>query len=395
MPGQDAVFEKVDISGAKYLRLQVYDNGSNATDHSEENREYFNELFAVGDKGLFDYELTRGTEDYKLNKLWMNFRNKFGTGAVCGGISKSGHCIRGVHAIPSAVIGQLGHVALLYYTRNSSGQGYWGIDNDVSGWTRSEKGERLLIGWGNDRSYVKGYNVPYIILAQEALNDYNNFVKAEELLMTVDVYKKDKTKQEQIYREAINVQSINLDAWAGLVKLYLSDSKTEEEYYNLAKEMMEDLNCFPFTMYNLSEIIKTKFSSDLYKFKFSILQTRILTEGKNYQGIDVLQLRVTRTLASSLLGTLDTKLADFSFDGADAGKIKLGSRFKGSTVRWDYSIDGKNTWNEVFTGENGGKHEVQLSQEQIANITSTNDIYVHIVGVNYGDENVYKIMYIK
>ena len=148
-------------------------------------------------------------------------------------------------------------------------------------------------------------------------------------------------------------------------------------------------------MYNLSEIIKTKFSSDLYKFKFSILQTRILTEGKNYQGIDVLQLRVTRTLASSLLGTLDTKLADFSFDGADAGKIKLGSRFKGSTVRWDYSIDGKNTWNEVFTGENGGKHEVQLSQEQIANITSTNDIYVHIVGVNYGDENVYKIMYIK
>ena len=33
MPKQDAVFEKVDIRGAKYLRIQAYDNGSNASDH--------------------------------------------------------------------------------------------------------------------------------------------------------------------------------------------------------------------------------------------------------------------------------------------------------------------------------------------------------------------------
>ena len=369
----------------------IWPNYGNPVYYAEENREYFNELFAVGDKKLSDYGLMKGTLDYRLNKLWMNFRNKFGTGAVCGGISKSGHCIRGVHAIPSAVIGQPGHAALLYYNRNSSGQGYWGIDNDVSGWTKSEKGERLLIGWGNDKSYVRGYNVPYIALAQEALNDYSNFTKAEELLMTVDAYKDDKTKQEQIYREAIDAQSINLDAWAGLVKLYLSSNKTEEEYYNLAKEMMENLKCFPFTLYNLAETIKHKFTTDAYKFKYTILLTRILTEGKNYQGTEVLQPSLTRTLASSLLGSLDTKLADFSFDGADAGKIKLGSRFDGSTVRWDYSLDGKNTWNELFTGENGGRHEVQLSAEQIASITSENDIYVHIVGVNYSEENLYKI----
>ncbi len=369
----------------------VWPDYGNSIYYAEENKEYFNELFAVGDKKLYDYGITRGTSDYKLYKLWMNFRNKFGTGAVCGGISKTGHCIRGVHAIPSAVIGQPGHAAIIYYNRNASGQGYWGIDNDVSGWTQSEKGERLLIGWGNDRSYVKGYNVPYIALAQEALNDYNNFVKAEELVMTVDVYKDDKTKQEQIYREAIKAQSINLDAWAGLVKLYLSSDKTEEQYYNLAKEMMEALKCFPFTLYNLAETIKTKFTTDVYQFKYTVLLTRILTEGKDYQGTEVLQPSLTRLLASSLLGTLDTKLADFSFDGVDAGKIKLGSRFEGSTVRWDYSLDGKNTWNELFTGENGGKHEVQLSSEQIASITSKNDIYVHIVGVNYNEENLYKI----
>ena len=369
----------------------VWPNYGNPVYYAEENVEYFNELFSVGDKGLFDYEITRGTQEYKLYKLWMNFRNKFGTGAVCGGISKTGHCIRGVHAIPSAVIGQPGHAAIIYYTRNSEGQGYWGIDNDVSGWTKSEKGERLLIGWGNDRSYVKGYNVPYIALAQEALNDYNNFIKAEELVMIADIYEDDKEKQEEIYREAIKVQSINLDAWVGLIKLYISSDKTEEEYYNLAKEMMKALKCFPFTMNNLADIIKPKFTTDAYKFKFTILQTDILTKAKNYQGTEVLQPSLTRLLASYLLGTLDTKLADFSFDGADAGKIKLGSKFNGSTVRWDYSIDGKKKWNEVFTGENGGKHEVQLTKEQIAKITSENDIYVHIVGVNYSEENLYKI----
>ena len=33
MPGQNAVFEKIDIRGAKYIRLQAYDNGSNGNDH--------------------------------------------------------------------------------------------------------------------------------------------------------------------------------------------------------------------------------------------------------------------------------------------------------------------------------------------------------------------------
>ncbi len=76
--------------------------------------------------------------------------------------------------------------------------------------------------------------------------------------MTVDVYKDDKVKQEQIYREAIRTQKINLDAWAGLAKLYVEDStKTEEDYYNLEKEMMEALKCFPFPMYDLSNYIKS------------------------------------------------------------------------------------------------------------------------------------------
>ena len=381
----------------------IWPNYGNNIYYSDENYEYFNNLFSVPGKGelqsdgtraakkLYDYGITRGTTDNKIYKLWMNMRNKFNTGAVCGGISKTGHCIRGSHAIPSAVIGQPGHAAIIYYHKNSEGQGYWGIDNDVSGWTKSEKGERLPLGWGNDRTYVKGYNVPYIALAQEALNDYNSLVKAEELLMTVDTYSDNKAKQEEIYRKAIKEQSINLDAWAGLVKLYLADStKTEADYYSLAKEMMESLKCFPFTMYNLANTIKPKFTTNEYKFKYSILETRILTEGKNYNGTDVLQPSLTRTLAASLLGSIDTSLAKFSFDGTDAEKIILSSRFDTSGIRWDYSLDGKKTWKEVsFTAEE--EHKLKLTSQEIKSITAENDIYVHIVGVNYSDENVYKI----
>ena len=377
----------------------VWPNYSDPRFYAEENDEYFNNLFAVekdgvkkvlwdDGKGTSNYGMSRGNLIYKL---WMNFRNKFGTGAVCGGISKSGHCIRGVHAIPSAVIGQPGHAALLYYTKNSSGQGYWGIDNDVSGWAYSEKGERMPLGWGNDRTYVKGYNIPYVVLAQEALNDYNGLVKTEELLMTVDIYQDDKEKQEQIYREAIEIQSINLDAWVGLTKLYMSDeTKTEEDYYNLAKEMMEALKAYPFPMYNLSNYIATKLISDEYTFAFTILQTKMLNEAKNGEGIEVLQPSLTKGLANHLLGQIDTSLASFSFDGADGGKIVLSSRFDGNGVRWDYSLDGKQTWIEVaHTAEEA--HKVQLTKKEIKSITSENDIYVHIVGANYNDENIYKI----
>ena len=381
----------------------VWPNYANPVYYDEQNKEYFNEWFGVKKideegneyiKGLFEYIPYRNdTSNGYVYKLWMNFRNKFGTGAVCGGISKSGHCIRGVHAIPSAVIGQPGHAALLYYNQNAEGKGLWGIDNDVSGWAYSEKGERMLLGWGNDRTYVRGYNVPYIILAQEALNDYNNFVKAEELLMTVDVYKDDKVKQEQIYREAIQIQSINLDAWAGLAKLYVEDStKTEEDCYRLEEEMMEALKCFPFPMYNLSNYIKTKLTSDEYEFKFTILQTKILTEAKDYPNggtSTVLQPNVTRGLATYLLGQIDTQLATFSFDGADAGKIVLSSRFEGNGVRWDYSLDGKINWNEVSSTAEELKHN--LTQREIESITSENDIYVHIVGTDYSEENIYKI----
>ena len=216
----------------------------------------------------YNISITRGTPDYKLYKVWMNFRNKFGTGCVCGGISKSGSNIRATHGIPATVIGQPGHAALLYYTQDAQGRGCWNIDNDVSGWTLSEKGERMLLGWGN-ASWSRGYSVVYMALAQEAINNYEKFVECEETVMLAASYEGDLEKQEEIYRKALEIQPINIDAWYGLITVYnKSENKTEDQYFELAKELAENLKYFPLPMQHLTNLIKPKLTTIENSYKF-------------------------------------------------------------------------------------------------------------------------------
>ncbi len=374
----------------------VWPNYSSPVYYDEANYDYFNDLFSVNGKKLYDYGITRGTADHKVYKLWMNFRNKFGTGAVCGGISKSGSNIRATHGIAATVIGQPGHAAILYYTEDAAGNGYWNIDNNVSGWTLSEKGERMLLGWGNG-TYARGsYQVVYMTMAQEALNDYENFEKAEKLIMLARSFGGNDAKREELLRKAIEIQPINIDAWYDLIQLYnASTTKKESDYYALAEEMAEDLKYFPLAMYQFTNLIKPKLTSIENQYMFALLQTRMLNEAKNTpnntaDNYTIYQPSVARVEASYLLGLVDNSIANFSFDGDNAGKIVLSSKFDNSGIRWDYSLDGKTTWKEVsFTAEQ--EHKLQLTSKEIESITSENDIYVHIVGVDYDEENLFKI----
>ncbi len=367
----------------------VWPNYSNPIFHDPEKKDYWDEKF----NGIFSkYGVTYRNGLYKV---WMNFRNEYGTGAVCGGISKTGSNIRGSHGIPSAVIGQPGHAAIIYYTQDASGNGYWNIDNDVSGWTLSEKGERMLLGWGN-AAYSRGYSVVYMALSQEVLNNYDTFEASEKLVYLADVYKDNSMKQEEIYREALKVQPLNIDAWYGLIQNFNANpNKTEADYYNLAKEIGESLKYFPLPMQHLTNLIMPKMTSAEYGFKFTLLQTRILTEGSttpnntadNYY---VYQPSLTRVEANYLLGKLDKEVASFSFDGDNANKIKLASRFDANGVRWEYSLDGQQNWKTVISLA-GEEHSVTLTSEEIASITEENDIYINIVGAPRTPENVYKI----
>ena len=368
----------------------VWPNYAKEEFHDPARKDYWDQKFG----GIF----TKYNVTYRkgLYKVWMNFRNEFGTGAVCGGISKTGSNIRAVHGIPAAVIGQPGHAAIVYYTKDSEGRGYWGIDNDVSGWTKSEKSERMLLGWGN-ASYTKGsYQVVYMALSQEVLNNYETYEQSKEMVILGKTYEKDLQKQEEIYRKALEIQPLNIDAWYELIQVYNKDeNKTEEDYYQLAEELTEKLKYFPLPMYQLSNLIKPKLTSIENSYKFSLLQTRKLTEASNTPNNSeekyyVYQPSLTRTEANYLLGIVDNSIASFSFDGENAGQIVLSERYKGNGVRWDYSLDQGKTWKEVsFTAEE--EHKLPLTEKEIERISVEEDIYVHIVGVNYEEKNIYKI----
>ena len=390
-------------------------NYNNPVFYAEENREYFNDLFAVdardgsGQKiGMWDtsytipggvdhatYTLTisRGTETDKIQKVWMNFRNKFGTGSVCGGISKSGTNIRGARGIPTTVVGQPGHAAILYYSKNSEGKGYWGIDNNVSGWTLSTKGERHLLGWGNESWQRTHPTVVYFCLAQDALNDYDGYVRAEENVMLAKVYEGNPAKQEQLYEKALTIQPINIDAWYGLIKTYEAKSAKPEACIALAKRVADTMVGYPLPMYNLLNVIKPLMNTTETIYRYTVVENKALTASSvlpNTATDKALQPAVARVEALYLLGNVDTTIADFSFDGENAGCIVLSDRFDDTGIRWKYSLDGKQTWKEVaFTAEE--PHVQKLTPAELANITEENDIYILIVGVTDAEENYYKI----
>ena len=334
------------------------------------------------------YHLSKYNIKYEKGhpKLWVVFEQ----GAVCGGLSKTGSCIWGSYkGLPNTCVSQPAHCAYIYYTKDSNGNGIWNLGNDVSGWGKSGKTEHLNVrtmnDWGSG-SYTTGWNANYILLGQAAQNEYSKYEKAEEEMMLANVYQDDSEKLEEIYRNTIAKEEINFDAWLGLVNLYDKDStKTEKDYYNLAKEIAEIYKYYPNPMYDLINLIKPHLTSVEYETLFTLLETRTLTAAANATNDDSIQASAVRQVANNLLGNIDTTIAEFSFDGEDAGKIMLSNRYSENDIVWDYSLDGGETWTQTE------EHSVQLTDEQIATITSDNDIKVHIIGVDYSDENIFTI----
>lgn len=398
--------------------------------------EFHDESYKAGYDKKYDGVFSKYNVTWRpgLYKLWMNIEG----GAVCGGISKIGSNIRGVNGIPSSVISQPGHAALIYYSQDDKGNGYWNIDNDVSGWAQSGKTERLSLrsplGWGDD-DYAEGWLASYVPLAQDAINNFDDYTESMRNVYLANSYSEDSEKQMELYRKAIDVMPINIDAWHGIIKLYEADpSKTDEEYLDLAEEIGNALKCYPLPMYNLTNRIKNNFNSNdkenytKYMFKFTLFQTSILNtgstwenqvkerpeKGTNKESINsyytnwVYQPSVTKAVAKFLLGQTDTELAKFSFDEVEtvikaekegeedqvlvteAGTLKLSDRFIGSGVRWDYTLGGKSYKKSDYT-EVTNANEVILTDDEIAKITADNDIYVHIVGTDYADDTLYKI----
>ena len=107
-----------------------------------------------------------------------------------------------------------------------------------------------------------------------------------------------------------------------------------------------------------------------------MLKTEALNKALNATDGEVLQSGACREIARELLGSDKVDLASFSFDGENAGKIVMNSKYDDYDFQVQYSLDGGNTW------ETSLEHKIVLSKKQIESITADNDIQVKISGSN-------------
>lgn len=344
--------------------------------YSAENKATWQQKYKLTE----EYATEEGIDDYNLNvtyaqghpKLWIVWEE----GAVCGGISKTSSNVLAAFGVPSAVVGQPGHAAYLQFGLTSSNEGTWNIGNDISSWPQSERGEDLLLGWGK-KSWSSYYSVCYTLLAQAALNEPEKFYEANRLVKLAEVYSDDPVKQEELYKEALEIQSINLDAWEGLIQTYKDQKKSEDEFVELAGEISEKLVYYPLPMRDLLEnLIKPNLSSVTALASLTIYEEASLRKAQKATQSQTLQPAATQRMANHLLGNNNFTLATFSFDGDNAGKIILNEVYSGQS-NLQYSLDGGVIWKSAGTVK-----EHQLSKEELEQITAEKDLLVKLEGTS-------------
>ena len=338
--------------------------------YAPENYEMWNKKY-----NLSAYDIT-----YKSGypKLWIVFEE----GSVCGGLSKTGSNIQCSWGYPATPVGQPAHCAYIYMYDAGGGKNAWQLTNSVvaSGWANTTP-TLMPYGWGSGGANVTNngtiQSASYMFLSQEAQNEYDKFEKANMLMLMAKVYRTDWDKLVQIYNDAYDQEHINLDAWNGLINIAL-DSRTnssQEDLYALAEQCAADMKYHPLPMYDLTRRIGAKITDPAIKAKLMMLVQSTLQETSRATTSQTVHAKGVAQVANALLGYVDNRIATFSFDGANANKIALTKSFQNAGVTWEYSLDGGSTWFMVH------EDSVELTEQQVASITATNDIKVHIIGV--------------
>lgn len=340
------------------------------------------EYFDMANKKKYDekYELSKYNVSFgedKTVKTWMSME----TGGICWNISRLGQNLYKVHGIPAVGTYQPGHEAYFYYTQDNNGNGMWNIGNNISGWGKSFTSwyggniYRLLLGWGN-KSYnsMRTNNSSYLLLAQGALNDYENYKKSFYYNLISNSYSDYKIK-EKILEKSLECLNINLDTYEDLINLYKTENKTTEEWKELANKIIQTYTYYPIAMVDLLNLIYPYLSQE-DTITIDILKTEALNNALNATNKESLQPNACKEVAQSLLGENLVELASFSFDGEDARKIVINSKYDDYEFQVRYSLDGGSTWKTTL------EHKIELTKEEIASINAENDIRVQISGSN-------------
>lgn len=349
--------------------------------YAEENKESWDQKYDFSKYGISYGEKNR-------YRLWMVMEQ----GAICWGLSGLGMVVNEVQGIPAIGTFQPGHEAYMLYKQNADGKGTWSISDNISGyknsftrWGNSTGIEhRLLLEWGQKEYNVlnSGNNTSYILLAQDALNDYDNYLNSMFYVLLSNSYAQGSAQHEEALKKALQSYNKNIDALYALYKSYKNDDNiTDDEWVALAQHISTNLRYFPAPMVDLLNLIQKQVTDESKLFAISLMKTESLQLASKATSKESLQDGACREVANSLLGKESISLASFSFSGDKKNTIVLDESYAPYTVQVRVSLDGGNTWetfenNETFTTQ----HEIKLSDEQVSRITADKDILVGLMG---------------
>lgn len=340
--------------------------------------------------GFLSYGIPYGEKN--LYRIWMLMEN----GSICWGLAGLGIVVNELQGIASVGTYQPGHEAFLTYSTDAQGRGIWKTNDDIAGWGKSftrwgsttATEYRLPLEWGV-RSYNtlnSGCNTSYILLAQNAFNEYGNYVDSMIYSLIANSFAPGKAR-ENMYEKALDCYSRNLDALYGIYESMAADESTSDsEWLGLAERVIGEYTYFPAPMTDLLRLIRAEIESELNRIVLDVKRAAALEKASAATPAESLQDTACRQVAQALLGTEGKPLAKFSFDGEKAGKIIINDDYSDSTIQVRVSLDNGSSW-EVF--ENGEKftaeHEILLSDDQIARISAQDDILVGLMGteMNY------------
>ncbi|MCH5167807.1 MAG: discoidin domain-containing protein, partial [Erysipelotrichales bacterium] len=324
--------------------------------------------------------------------LWIAFEED----GVCGTLMHVGVNLEGVFGTPAEGLGQPGHGAYIYANRvyNKEKGRYitnqWNSYNWVSNWDQSEKGERILLNWGTrDRSTVfsSTYNLIYIPLAQQAINDYENY-RISELYMLISEMKVDYKDKEECYNKALEYIPYHITAWYKLLTSKVNNPGESgidtAELSRLGQQMIRSVGNAPIAIEELGRIIRDKLGDNSKEYE----SARLIELNKLATTNDSKYMNVggVNKVAQSILGKEDeTKPATFSFDD-NTLRLTFGDAFYYSL---DYNAQDSTTdvekdkkWTPVIG------NEVDLTS-RLSEISPDKDIAVYLIGVS--ESNVYII----
>lgn len=335
---------------------------------------------------LSEYNIPYGLNEdgSKTPRTWMVME----AGGICWNISRLGQNLNKVHGIPAVGVYQPGHEAYLTYSEDLNENGIWNIGNNISGWGQScttwygGNRYRLLFNW-NNKSFTSmhmnnsqvGNNAGYQLLGQAALNDYKNYQDSFYYNLIANSYQ-DLTKKEEIYNKSLEKLDINLDSYDNLINVYKKqENKTSADWKELAKKIIDAYTYYPMAMVDLLKVIEPYLNNG-DTVEIDILKTYALNKAKEATDKESLQPNACREIANALIGNNKVDLASFSFDGENAGKIVMNSKYDDYDFQVQYSLDGGKTWEATM------EHKIALSKEQLKSISEENDIKVKISGSN-------------